>query len=163
MPDESSPTLFWIALSLTVAGMLLTLAATAVVAKRALRDRSQWESKVETGKSIAQERERAHGRLAAELAHVAQARRFAQQPSLHLNRPLDESDKGAINRKYDAKFEAAVGRKPSSFTYADQLVLPELMALAITREQIAELKWPAALVAAGVIISTAGSIVSLWA
>ena len=66
------------------------------------------------------------------------------------------------NQSFERDFEAGVVRSMNSFTVADSMLVPEIIALTITEDQIDELKLPAMLIAFGVVVSTAGSVMSLW-
>jgi hypothetical protein len=125
-------TLFGITLALYLGGAALALSATALLAVRAVRSRNSLHRRI------------AAGRAAAE----RQRTRADADPS------ADTWD------QFHAEFAEAVERPWISYT--DTFLTPELTELAITEDQIRELKRPAALIAVGVIASTAGSVLSLF-
>lgn len=165
VPTTDHPCLFWWALALTVFGAALTFAATVRVGYVAVGERKRFRHRLEEGRRIVTN-------YNAGLRRVAEFKRFMDSPLLSPERrehprgypiPGDEIDDSAVKRKYEAQFRAAMGRGMAEGTsWDDLLLIPEHTALAITNDQIEELKGPALLVATGVLVSTVGSVLSLW-
>jgi hypothetical protein len=157
------PALFWTTLTVTLAGALLTLAATAVLARRAVRARRDLRARIAAGKAASDEH-------LATLLRVGEEERAAQ--ALRLSGVFTTDAPPAEDRlserrlaaqaTFEAEFLAGVGRPSTDAKYIDNLLMPELIELAITEDQIDELTLPAALVALGVLTSTVGSVLSLF-
>lgn len=159
MPEGSSPGLFWTSLFLVIAGALIALGATAVVATRAIRARDLLAEKRQAGGDALRAEEKARNLIMTQARAVSE-HEYGRGP-LPSPLPSDEDTEEKVKAKYLALFEQATGRKHVS--YLDGMMAPEVTGLAIAQEQIAELRLPAVLVAVGVVLSMVGSIVSLWA
>lgn len=164
MPTDVSPTLFWLALGLTVLGALLTLAATALLLVRALSERTTVERRIAAGKRINEDRAAARDK-----AYQASKPPLLSHEDTGQSASIEEENRAVarnleqINAELDEQFLRELGRAPNEgSSWGDLMVLPELMAKRVIEDQLTELRLPAFLVALGVVISTAGSVVSLW-
>jgi hypothetical protein len=92
--------------------------------------------------------------------HAAGARVIEEDRAEQDRIGLDVDALNAQQERFAAEFLAATGRRFTNLR--DIRLIREETALAIIDEQIKELRGPALLVLFGGVISTAGSLLSLW-
>lgn len=133
---EHSHTFEW-ALWLTIAGGLLTVGGTMWIILATLMERRDVERRIDSGRAVLEE-----GAAARTAAQGDAAMLYEVEE--HLKKKLREV-LGGVDWTYDAL-----------------MVLPLYTRGAILDAQIRELKGPAIMILVGVVVSTAGSLVSLW-
>lgn len=162
--------LFWITLTVTLTGAVLTLTATGVLARRAVRSRRDLRSRIAAGRAAAaatvarSENQRVERTTASMAARQPDVLTEDGAPQVRMTPDVgrESADRIEENARFEKEFKEGVGRPMSEYTFADGMLVPELIALMITEDQIDELKLPAVLVALGVLTSTVGSVLSLW-
>lgn len=142
------------ALTLIIVGALLTLGGTGVVVGMALRDRHRLKTRIADGMDA--------------IAQWMQDIRTHDQGSEDPDPGYDmNASAQRVNEDFEGNFETAVGRKPGMLAdgepIPDTMLLPEVIALHIVAAQIRELGLPAVLVFVGILASTVGSVLSLFA